>query len=257
MSGKKLWHMVKTKIITTVDLDAPMFVDVAGGMVEVLFGDAVHKYLGRHISGDLRQRSKVEFSHRIAAAWAKFHKHRATLMNRDISVRLRLKLFQAVVSPTVLFGLTTLPLTTCQKHQLDAVQRRMLRSIVGWAKPVDGEWATAMRQTNARLKSALSLFPIDNWMYQLAGRKLKLAHRLTINPHAWSIRSLRWNPCDHDLHGPIIACRGPGRPRLKWDHDLEVFANQHFPQYAAWMDAAEVQRDWFAKEQHFHDYVCI
>jgi len=91
-------------------------------------------------------------------------------MNRDISVRLRLKLFQAVVSPTVLFGLTTLPLTTCQKHQLDAVQRRMLRSIVGWAKPVDGEWATAMRQTNARLKSALSLFPIDNWMYQLAGR---------------------------------------------------------------------------------------
>jgi len=45
-----------------------------------------------------------------------------------------------------------------------------------------------------------------------------------------------------------------GHPRTS---GLEVFANQHFPQYAAWIDAAEVQRDWFAKEQHVHDYVCI
>ena len=46
----------KTKFLTTDTLDTPLFIDVADGMVEVLHGDAVHKHLGRHICGDLKQR---------------------------------------------------------------------------------------------------------------------------------------------------------------------------------------------------------
>ena len=67
----------------------------------------------------------------------------------------------------MLFGLTTLSLATRQKQQFDAVQRRMLRSIAGWVRPVDGDWATAMKQTNDRVKIALLQFPIENWTVQL------------------------------------------------------------------------------------------
>ena len=120
----------KTKIMTTM----PLYVDVADGMVEVLTGSTVHKYLGRHIPGDLKTRGEVEFAHRLAAAWGKFRKHRATLLNKHVSIKLRLKLFEAVVTPTVLFGLSTLPISKAQLAQLDVVQRKMLRSIAGWVR---------------------------------------------------------------------------------------------------------------------------
>ena len=245
----------KTKILTTVTLEAPMYIDVADGMVEVLFGDAVHRYLGRHISGDLTQRSTSELSRRIASAWGKFHKHRTTLMNRNVSVKLRLKMFHAVVSPTMLFGLTTLPLTTRQKQQLDAVQRRMLRSIAGWARPVDGDWATAMRQTNNRVNIALKQFPIENWTVQLARRQLKLALKFADNDQAWAAKAIRWHPCTIDVHRHLDAYRGQGPPRRKWDDDLATSSRQNCPQYDKWIDAATAQHDWLAKMQDFNDCV--
>ena len=51
-----------------------------------------------------------------------------------VSFRPRLKLFHATVSPTAMFGLASLPLTQRFLHKLDVVQRRMLRSIIGWAR---------------------------------------------------------------------------------------------------------------------------
>ena len=63
------------KLFSTEDLDMPMFIDVADGVVEVVHGLDAHKYLGRMIPGDLKSRSEVEFASRLAAAWGRFHKH--------------------------------------------------------------------------------------------------------------------------------------------------------------------------------------
>jgi hypothetical protein len=54
------------------------------------------------------------------------------LTNTHISIKLRLRLFDAIVTPTILFGLITMPLTPSDLNQLDAIQHRMLRSLVGW-----------------------------------------------------------------------------------------------------------------------------
>ena len=58
----------KTKIFSTAALGAPTFIDVAGGMVEVLTGRDVHKYLGRQISGDPKLKSNIEFSSTVAGS---------------------------------------------------------------------------------------------------------------------------------------------------------------------------------------------
>ena len=84
----------KTKTITTCVLETPLNVDVAGGIIEVMFGHAVHKYLGRHLCGNAKLRSSTEFDHRLAAAWAKIHKHRPALMNKHVSTEKRVKLLQ-------------------------------------------------------------------------------------------------------------------------------------------------------------------
>ena len=50
----------KTKFFTTVHLESLLYLDVSGGLVEVMFGDNFHKYLGRHIPGNLKQRGSAE-----------------------------------------------------------------------------------------------------------------------------------------------------------------------------------------------------
>ena len=62
------------------------------------------------------------------------------LINKHVSVKLRLKLFDAVVTPTILYGLHKLPLTHFQLQKLDALQRQMLRSIVGWVRVGHEPW---------------------------------------------------------------------------------------------------------------------
>ena len=62
-------------------------------MIEVLHGEQNHKYLGKKLSGDLRKRAMVELQHRSQIAWMKFNEHGDTLLNRHVSLRLRLKLF--------------------------------------------------------------------------------------------------------------------------------------------------------------------
>ena len=68
---------------------------------------------------------------------------------KHISLVLRLKLFDAMVSPAMLFGLANLPLTKGCLQKLGVVQTRMLRSIVGWVRIHDDlTWRDIMVQMN-------------------------------------------------------------------------------------------------------------
>ena len=121
----------KTKILTTESLKEPMFLAIGGDRIEVLHGEQNHKYLRQKLSGDLRKRAMVDIQHRSQIAWIKFNEHRDTLLNRHVSLRLRLTLFHSVITPTIAFGLLTCPLTSNQLQKLEVVRNRMFRSIVG------------------------------------------------------------------------------------------------------------------------------
>ena len=100
----------KTRIITTASETNIAYIDVDGDMVQVLTDIETHMCLGRKIPADLRRCSVVEVAHRINAAGGKFNKFRYVLANRHVSIRGRLQLFNAVITPTILFGLGSLPL---------------------------------------------------------------------------------------------------------------------------------------------------
>ena len=85
-------------------------------------------YLGRRMSfGDCHD---TEINHRIASGWNKFHLHRKEFCGRHFPLRDRLKFFEAVVTPSVLYGAGTWTMTTPLENKLRVAQRRMLRSIV-------------------------------------------------------------------------------------------------------------------------------
>ena len=69
----------------------------------------------------------------------------------------------SVLSPTVLFGLATLPLSKSQLQRLDVTQRKMLRTIVGWVAVDSTDWKTRMQRMNEKLDAALRLYPINLW----------------------------------------------------------------------------------------------
>ena len=79
--------------------------DINGGSGHLL-SDATRKHPGRIYAGDLPKRGHVGFQHRVQLAWAKFHPLEIVLPNHHFSIKLlRLKLLDAVVTPTISFGL--------------------------------------------------------------------------------------------------------------------------------------------------------
>ena len=76
--------------------------------------EASTKYLGRKVS--YTDPHGTEFNKRIAAGWATFSKHKAELTNKRYSLKVRLKLFDATVTSSLLCGCETWALKAEQEN---------------------------------------------------------------------------------------------------------------------------------------------
>ena len=100
------------------------YMEIADELVAILQDSDSHRYLGRSIPGDLYNRAAIEIKHRLQAGWYKFSQHSKSLTHRNISVTFRLKLFDSIVTPTILFGLTALPLHQTYVDKINVAQRK-------------------------------------------------------------------------------------------------------------------------------------
>ena len=115
-------HEGKTKILTSDARNSIDFIEIGGGIIEILLLDKHHKYLGKHLIASPK-RASVELHHRIQIAWHSFHKHRKWLTNKAVPVQLRLRLFASVVTPCIMFASAVLPLTQSQIQHISCAQR--------------------------------------------------------------------------------------------------------------------------------------
>ena len=209
----------KTKLLTTdaavTSGHIPVLVDIGGMFVEVIKSGSSHKYLGKSLPGDLSRRGQRNLDHRLSCAWFRFHELQHTLCNRKIPVHLRLKLFDSVVSPTVLYSLSTTPLTATQCERLDGVQRKMLRRIVGWVRIDDEGWDVTGHRMKQRLQLALAKHPVATWSEVRSRHTRKLIGKLISNKApTLACRVYRWALCP-SLPG-YVRYRRPGRPSCRW-----------------------------------------
>ena len=147
-------------------------------MAEIVQDLKTHRYLGRFLSGNLDARGMVEVRHRIQCAWMKFGQNARALTNRKVSLKLRLKLFDAVVSPSLLFGLVALPISEDNLNRIDACQKKMLRKNVGWIRYEGEEWETTMRRMKARVQNGLQQYHVKPWIERLSITRAKYFARL-------------------------------------------------------------------------------
>ena len=238
-------NAAKTKVITSECADSPRFLDVAGEFVDVLSAADTHKYLGKKLSGRLQARGAVDLAHRVQVAWMRFHKHRDILLDKQLHIRLRLKFFQSLISPTILFGLSSCALSAGQIRKLDAVQRKMFRTIVGWVRHGHEQWQDTMRRMKQKVESALTLFPIADWSAQLARLQFRLVCRFSKRGDEWPMRASKWYPPATDAR----AHRNRGRPVVRWDDCLNRFVKQHLD-VGTWQEAC-ASRQMFGCEDEF------
>ena len=103
-------HETKTKILSSSAPSGTNSLVVRGMSLEILRPEMPHRYLGRRLCACSSSRTSTEVNNRISAAWAKFNIHRRWLVNSHISLKLRMRLFEACVRPTAIFALHVLPL---------------------------------------------------------------------------------------------------------------------------------------------------
>ncbi|CAK0857937.1 unnamed protein product [Prorocentrum cordatum] len=135
----------------------------------------------RHFDGlrlsSRRTLSLVQTLYFVDPSRARFRSLLTSLTNRHVNVKLRLKLFNATVTPTLVYGLETCALDQKELDHLDITQRKMLRRIVGWVFDDSDSWEDAGRRMKQRLESARRLHYIADWSSVVSKRKKHLLSR--------------------------------------------------------------------------------
>eukprot|EP00959_Pyramimonas_sp_CCMP1952_P143736 3009205-Pyramimonas_sp.AAC.1 len=61
-------------------------------------------------------------------------------------------------------------MTRARLNSRDALQRRILRNIVGWTRLAAERWEDTMRRMRLKLETAFAKFPMDAWRVQMLRR---------------------------------------------------------------------------------------
>ena len=165
------------------------------------------------------------------------------------ALRLRLKLFDSVIAPTIVFGLMTCPLTSNQLRKLEAVRNRMLRSIVGWAPLVDNDWHALMHKMIKKLENAQQIFNVRPWNERLLVGRFRFAAKIASAVNSWASITSEWYPYQRwKMNYCVEPRRRIGRPGKRWDDQIESFAQEIF--HSSWFQAAKCET-WRSHEKAF------
>ena len=135
-------------------------------VIDVLGADRSTMYLGRLLS--LTDPHDTEFQHRLKKAWGKFATYREELRNKDVPLKLRMKLFHFVVTPTTLYGCSSWVMTSTREKKLQATQMRMTRIILKRPKKIDDstgdkeDWVSWVRRTTAEAREKQRTYKVDD-----------------------------------------------------------------------------------------------
>eukprot|EP00973_Karenia_brevis_P019315 2647724-Karenia_brevis.AAC.1 len=265
-------HMGKTAILTNS-------VRAHGGAIKVLDGHVAIKsdtdYLGRKLS--FHELHDIEIQSRIDKAWKKFFACQSELCGKHVDLRSKLRLFQAVVTPSLLYGSGTWTLSANREKEIRTAQRRMLRWMVGSRRHVvpqeqhhtdhdasysstdeEGEeqsndtdeeqilepWQDWIQRVTHVAEDMLKKCNLDDWVTAQKRKKFRWAGHLARRADKrWSTTLLRFQP----LHG----YRDRGHPVKRWADDINrLFMSKGYAK-DAWLDIAQDRERWTSFEEEF------
>ena len=227
---------------------------------------------------------ETELKHRIRGAWAKFMEHKQELTGRHYSLNSRLKLFDAIVSPTILYGAECWTFTKRLENILQTTQRRMLRLVLGrgrrrvqnssqdeedlgsdvqsnvsektqseaqvFSEGDDLEpWVEWIQRVTHEAEASLARLKIKTWVQQARRRKWKWAAKVICNcaEDRWARLAFEWDPRKHFDAPKPSARRRPSRPNARWFDEIDKFFTETLPQ----RELTKEMQVWIDYEEQF------
>ena len=213
-------NQLKTKILCNETVGGESTYCITNcGAIEFLGSSQKLKYFGRMFCGDVNARGVVAVNHRISCAWMKYRNFQHIFEDKHIPFGLRLRLFEAVVTPTVLYSLETCPMTQKLQNQLDVVQRTMVRKLIGWVCSTEHSWEMRGHKMKERMNYYLSRHPMRVWSDMLFKRKQKCLNYVSSLPY-WTRVVLEWDPTNCESANYCVALRNRGHPFRRWYNEI-------------------------------------
>ena len=236
--GLKL-NFAKTKVMTWSHLaKGCTSIRVGQQLVDVLVDETTEKYLGRKLC--FRDVHQVELQYRLACAWAAFHKHKGELCSKYYCLKDRIKLFDAVVSATLLYGCASWAMTQSMEKALQTQRRRMLRYVLRiYRKTLAETWVEYLQRSAATIDEVSTKHCMLEWVAECRRRKWRYVGKLAvIQDERWSVEILSWKP----VHG---HGRCAGRPLTRWSDSIEKYVG------GDWFNVAKDCALWRTLEDGF------
>lgn len=154
-------------------------------------------YLGQAIS--FENLTEKEINRRIAVSWNKYWSYKQIMMSKDVSTKLKVKLYETTILPCLTYGCQTWALRKKDEYKLRIQQRKMERSMLGIR--------LADRISNEEIRKKTNMTDV---VQRIRSLKWNWAgHICRMDGDRWTKRSIEWLPRDGQ--------RKKGRPRLRWE----------------------------------------
>ena len=227
--------------------------------------------LGRVIGFDRPHTDEME--HRIRQAWKGFMTYKAEFACKNNSLKDRLRLFDSIVGPKILYGSASWCLTKECQLRLQRTQRKMLRMVVGSGRrrtvrddggttgsgseedDSDGlePWPEWIQRTTRAAEAQLERQHLTKWIAAWRKKVWRWAARVAAySPTRWAWKAMSWQP----EMSPRAKGRLPQGQRKRWCDDIVHFLRTKGISTDAetWMQHAADESLWAQLEEEFCQY---
>ena len=214
--------------------------------IEILDGEGQTTYLGRAVR--LIAMDDEEIKSRIAKAWAKYGVFRQELNDHDVPVHLRMKLFDAVISQTILYGCEAWAMKQKSQHKLRATQRKMMRLLTRAHKTYGNydNYKDWIKDSTVAAESARIQHGVKSWTTIQCQKKWDWAGKVAQSHGGrWTDTSTKWKP---------NQTRVRGRPKQRWSDSINNFLTSHTGTEHQDDDWLSIARDPIAWHRLKEDY---
>ena len=164
-----------------------------GENVRIASDSDAERYLGRKLA--MTRFHETELLNRVSSGWASFFSYKAALCNRSVPLKDRVRLFDAVVTPCVLYASGTWAMTAAASQKLTTTRRRMLRWMVRIVKASAEPWEEYVVRATHLCEDMFAAHGSRSWVTMQRQQKWRLAGKAATQSYQrWTTKLLMWKP---------------------------------------------------------------
>ena len=202
---------------------------------------------------DLLDPTGTEIENRIACGWRKFWSLSNLLLNRKVSLKRRLKIFDATVGSCVLWCTESWTPRQEELRELSSAQRSMLRKVHGLRRTPEESWVQWLQRSTGHIESIATSVGVRTWTSSHFQKKWQWAGHVARRPeNCWLKRTTSWRDSRwQSVVGNLVdrPLRPSKRRWMKWESSVHSYRVSTGGPH--WTETALSKDSWNSEAQMF------